>query len=154
MKIIGFLAGFLGGIMIWTQQLVIFTPPESFELVSTSPDEIVYKSSSAGAVFQLKEIPGLNAQKAIEGFSTSQLTKNSLNLIESVPLKFNEEGFLGNAYVSQFYLEGDQPQEIIRILAIAGKNNFTCYISVTMPSLSYKMLKETVFNSIQSLRSK
>lgn len=154
MKLFGYLAGITWGVIIWAQQFVVITPPESFELASSSGDEIVYKSSSAGAVLQLKEIPGLNAQKAIEGFNTSQLTKNALNLLENVPLKFSEDGFVGNAYVSQFYIEENPPQEMIRILAIAGKSNFTCYISVTMPALSYKMLKDPVFNSIQSLRSK
>jgi hypothetical protein len=150
MKTKGSVLFFLCVVMLFSQQKFEYYPPDNFILDTSQKSEVVYKNAAAGAVIQIKEIQGLPAQKALDGFSTLQFSKNSSNFLEEISLNMQQKDLVGKVYVSQFFIQEKEPYEMYRLLAILGNASTTYYISVTMPSLSFKVLKDPILESLQS----
>lgn len=154
MKAVWGIGFFLVMVIFYGQQKFTFTPPDNFTVEPSSHDEVVYKNPQAGAIIQIKEVVGLAAEKAILGFSSLQFSKNNANLIEEINLNMQQPGLIGKLFVSQFFIQEADAHEMYRMLAIIGSTSTTYYISITIPPLSYKVLKDPLIESLQAFNVK
>jgi len=137
---------------VFGQEKFEFLLPDGFSRDSSYQDEVVYKNPQAGTVIQIKEVTGLPAEKAIQGFSSLQFTKNNANVIEEMSLKMQQSDLVGKLFVSQFFIQESEAHEMYRMLAIIGNAAASYYISITLPTLSYKVLKDPLIESLQAFR--